>query len=100
MKKECSTCVHCDKDENLEKCICCCAEECVDYSEWILNENSTGKLPHMDTQRLDALQKTSTGNGWILRKSARGMRLHETSLPDAKATIRDAIDSYFKKNTI
>ena len=60
-----------------------------------------GKVGNKDTQRLDALQRASTGYGvgWILRNSTngRGMRLHETSSTDAKINIREAIDNYFAK---
>lgn len=51
-----------------------------------------------DTERLDALQKLTTGYGfgWILRESVkgRGMRLHETSDPEAERDVRAAIDKY------
>lgn len=49
-----------------------------------------------DTARLDALQAATTGygKGWILRESfyGRGMRLHETSMSGASASVREAID--------
>lgn len=51
-----------------------------------------------DTERLNALQKLTKGygGGWMLResKTGRGMRLHETSQPEAVLDIRDAIDKY------
>lgn len=55
-----------------------------------------------DTELLDALQKTTTGygNGWILRRSlnGRGMRLHETTLPNTEPTVREAIENYLKRS--
>lgn len=49
-----------------------------------------------DGKRLDYVQAQSKGygRGWIFRNSntGRGMRLHETSMPDAKPTVREAID--------
>ena len=51
-----------------------------------------------DTERLDKLQKLTTGygKGWVLRLSGynRGMRLHETSREEAVPDIREAIDNY------
>ena len=51
-----------------------------------------------DTKRLDTLQKLTYGygDGWVLRtsRSGRGMRLHETSGPEATPSVRDAIDKY------
>ncbi len=48
-----------------------------------------------DTAMLDWLQLQTRGYGlgWICRDSftGRGMRLHETNLPDAKGTVREAI---------
>ena len=55
-----------------------------------------------DTERLDLLQAMTQGygNGWILRLSlgGRGWRLHETSRPEAKQDIREAIDEGFEKS--
>lgn len=49
-----------------------------------------------DTERLDWLQAQTTGygNGWLARMSTteRGFRLHETDLPEATPSVRDAID--------
>ena len=54
-----------------------------------------------DTERIDALQKLTTGYGfgWVLRMSStgRGMRLHETELEEAVPDIRDTIDTYLDK---
>lgn len=51
-----------------------------------------------DAERLDALQKLTTGygKGWMLRMSTtgRGLRLHETSQDGAVRDIREAIDNY------
>ena len=51
-----------------------------------------------DSKRLDKLQSLTTGygNGWVLRESyyGRGMRLHETTLPEAVIDVRTAIDNY------
>lgn len=51
-----------------------------------------------DKLLLDKLQLTTQqyGTGWILRQSSngRGMRLHETSQPNAFKNIRDAIERY------
>ena len=95
--ESCISCVHYDKNGS-----CTCRDDCIEFDEWILDEDDIHKLPHMDTQRFDALQKTSTGygRGWILRESinGRGMRLHETTISEAKPTIREAIDDYFAKN--
>ena len=55
-----------------------------------------------DKQRLDALEKLSTGYGlgWILRMSTtgRGLRLHETSNIHANRDVRKAIDNYLDYN--
>ena len=57
-----------------------------------------------DTKRLNALQNLTRGygNGWILRQSTsgRGMRLHETSDPRAKGSVRNAIDKFLEENGI
>lgn len=48
-----------------------------------------------DTERMDWLQKQTTGyGGWMARMSTtgRGFRLHETEIPGAKPTVREAID--------
>lgn len=49
-----------------------------------------------DVARLDFLEASTKGygQGWILRESCtgRGMRLHETSMPEAMPTVREAID--------
>jgi len=59
------------------------------------------KKDRTDKERLDELQKLTIGYGvgWILRTSiyGRGLRLHETNLPDAKKDIREAIDDYLDK---
>lgn len=53
---------------------------------------------HPDTERLDKLQRLTTGygKGWKLRDSihGRGMRLHETSQEDSFPTVREAIDAF------
>lgn len=60
------------------------------------------KLDHalQDVARLDFLQAQTKGYGlgWILRESVtgRGMRLHETSQPEASPTVREAIDAAMK----
>ena len=50
-----------------------------------------------DAERLDFVQSQTKGygRGWIFRNSVtgRGMRLHETSQPEAKTTVREAIDA-------
>lgn len=55
-------------------------------------------MSNIDTRRLDALQKLTTGygKGWILRGSytGRGMRLHETDQDGASPTVREAIDKF------
>lgn len=55
-----------------------------------------------DTERLDAIQreidrKMYTGRV-ILRRSVtgRGLRLHESSLPEAVVDVREAIDRFFE----
>ena len=59
---------------------------------------------YTDTELLDFLelllsQKEYTGK-CVLRMSARGrgLRLHETSRPDAKPSVREAILDYMKNN--
>lgn len=56
-----------------------------------------------DTEMLDWLQKQTKGYGlgWIVRNSVtgRGMRLHETSLPGVKPSIREAIMDAMKNLT-
>lgn len=51
----------------------------------------------MDKNRIDFLEASTKGYGlgWIFRESVtgRGMRLHETSLPEAKPSVREAIDA-------
>jgi hypothetical protein len=53
---------------------------------------------HPDTERLDKLQRLTTGygKGWILRDSfnGRGMRLHETLQDGVYPTVREAIDAF------
>ena len=48
-----------------------------------------------DTELLNWLDEHAAGygNGWICRNSTtgRGLRLHETSDPDASPTVREAI---------
>ena len=55
-----------------------------------------GNKMRTDKERLDYLQKITTGygRGWILRPSTtgRGWRLHESSREGALPDIRDAID--------
>jgi hypothetical protein len=50
-----------------------------------------------DTEMLDWLQENTRGYGigWVCGNSStgRGLRLHETSQKDAKATVREAIIS-------
>lgn len=56
-----------------------------------------------DTKMLDWLQSQTKGYGlgWICRDSftGRGMRLHETELPDAKSTVREAIAVAMERST-
>lgn len=55
-----------------------------------------------DTQRINKMQELTAGKKWILRRSTtgRGLRLHVTSSDFiGHDTIREAIDSYFKKES-
>ncbi len=56
---------------------------------------------YADTQRLDCMEALSWGygRGWVLRDSetGRGLRLHESSRPEAKPTVRQAIDDFRAK---
>lgn len=60
------------------------------------------KLDHalQDVARINFLEASTKGYGlgWILRNSTtgRGMRLHETSLPEAQPSVREAIDAAIK----
>jgi len=51
-----------------------------------------------DKERLDKLQRLTKeyGAGWMLRESGngRGMRLHETTLPEATPSVRESIDNF------
>lgn len=54
-----------------------------------------------DTEMLDWLEKNMKGygKGWICRDSTngRGLRLHETSAPEAKSIVREAIAAAMEK---
>ena len=56
-----------------------------------------------DTERMDFLQKLTEQHAYtgkvILRSSTtgRGWRLHETSHPEAKTSVREAIDAYMER---
>lgn len=56
-----------------------------------------------DTERLDWLQSQTAGygGGWVARQSStgRGFRLHESSHPDARPTVREAIDLAMQQGT-
>lgn len=55
-----------------------------------------------DTDILDWLERNATGygNGWICRMSTtgRGLRLHETSDPEASPTPREAVEKAAREN--
>lgn len=59
------------------------------------------KRKFTDTEMLDWLQKNTRGYGlgWVCRDSStgRGLRLHGTSAPEAKPTVRDAIKVAMEK---
>lgn len=57
--------------------------------------NNLKQTKPSDTEMLDWLQANTKGygKGWICRNSisGRGLRVHETSIPEAVPTVRDAI---------
>ncbi len=81
-----------------------------DFNQGSINQQKDWYISYLedhyakaDRDRFDKIQAMTTGygKGWVMRLSgsSRGLRLHESSRPEAVESVRMAIDKFFKSKS-